>query len=215
MSTNLMSTTQTSIAQQTLNSDKPHRSYHWVVLADEHRTSRVSSAVNGQQPGESRLNKRRATGPADWKPPAGQVEQRLLRSAWSQQRDQPVRGLMWCPAAKPAPQPGRWLDRDCNAALNMQRIGEEQVAHAGVVLLARAGEDASHGQRLTISTCFSCQLYTIPSRPGTSVDGRHSCTMCIGYTPHSPLTPSESGHYCPLLATNQLTMKAVSRVGDK
>ncbi|KAJ9522307.1 hypothetical protein QJQ45_008113 [Haematococcus lacustris] len=26
--------------------------------------------------------------------------------------------------AKPAPQPGRWLDRDCNAALNMQRIGE-------------------------------------------------------------------------------------------
>ncbi|KAJ9534079.1 hypothetical protein QJQ45_002089 [Haematococcus lacustris] len=26
--------------------------------------------------------------------------------------------------AKPAPQPGRWLDRDCNAALNMQGIGE-------------------------------------------------------------------------------------------
>ncbi|GFH16703.1 hypothetical protein HaLaN_13179, partial [Haematococcus lacustris] len=26
--------------------------------------------------------------------------------------------------AKPAPQAGRWLDRDCNAALNMQRIGE-------------------------------------------------------------------------------------------
>ncbi|KAJ9508994.1 hypothetical protein QJQ45_001448 [Haematococcus lacustris] len=26
--------------------------------------------------------------------------------------------------AKPAPQPGRWLNRDCNAALNMQRIGE-------------------------------------------------------------------------------------------
>ncbi|KAJ9525608.1 hypothetical protein QJQ45_003369 [Haematococcus lacustris] len=25
--------------------------------------------------------------------------------------------------AKPGPQPGRWLDRDCNEALNMQRIG--------------------------------------------------------------------------------------------
>ncbi|GFH05564.1 hypothetical protein HaLaN_00045 [Haematococcus lacustris] len=25
--------------------------------------------------------------------------------------------------AKPAPQPGRWLERDCNAALNMQCIG--------------------------------------------------------------------------------------------
>ncbi|KAJ9507959.1 hypothetical protein QJQ45_021294, partial [Haematococcus lacustris] len=101
--------------------------------------------------------------------------------AWSQQRDQPVWGLMWClvvapcssqaatqPAApepgpstpppakrskgtkaeqaaepteptqgkgkaqgkdakaKPAPQPGRWLDRDCNAALNMQRIVESR-----------------------------------------------------------------------------------------
>ncbi|KAJ9508314.1 hypothetical protein QJQ45_011822 [Haematococcus lacustris] len=28
--------------------------------------------------------------------------------------------------AKPAPQPGRWADRDCNAALNMQRIGESK-----------------------------------------------------------------------------------------
>ncbi|KAJ9514019.1 hypothetical protein QJQ45_021094 [Haematococcus lacustris] len=157
-----------------------------VVLVDEHRTSRVSSAVNGQQPCERQLNKRRATRPAGWKPPAGQVEPRLVRPAWSQQRDQPVRGMMWCPVvpprkppqaprssqaatqpavsepgpstplpakrskrtkaepevaeptkgtgkaqgkaakAKPAPQPGRWLDRDCNAALNMQRIGDSK-----------------------------------------------------------------------------------------
>ncbi|KAJ9533824.1 hypothetical protein QJQ45_026907, partial [Haematococcus lacustris] len=150
-----------------------------VVLVDEHHTSRVSSAVNGQQPCESRLSKRRATRPADWKPPAGQVAHRLVRPAWSQQRDQPVRGMMWCPVlaprkppqaprssqvasqpaasepgpstplpakrckrtkaepaaepnkgkaakTKPAPQPGRWLDRDCNAALNMQRIGESK-----------------------------------------------------------------------------------------
>ncbi|KAJ9531801.1 hypothetical protein QJQ45_021954, partial [Haematococcus lacustris] len=27
---------------------------------------------------------------------------------------------------KPAPQPGRWVDRDCNAALNMQHIGESR-----------------------------------------------------------------------------------------
>ncbi|GFH18088.1 hypothetical protein HaLaN_14831 [Haematococcus lacustris] len=97
---------------------------------------RVSLAVNGQQPCERQLNKRRATRPADWKPPAGQVEPRLLRPAWSQQRDQPVRGLMWCPGkgkaqgkaakAKPASQPGRSVDRNCNAALNMQRIGESR-----------------------------------------------------------------------------------------
>ncbi|KAJ9528055.1 hypothetical protein QJQ45_005677 [Haematococcus lacustris] len=149
-----------------------------VVLVDEHRTSRVSSAVNGKQPCQVELNTLSATRPAGWKPPAGQVEQRLVRPAWSQQRGQPVRGLVWCPVvaprkppqaphsgqaatqpaaskpgpstpppakrskpaaeptkgkaqgkaakAKPAPQPGRWLDRDCNAALNMQRIGESR-----------------------------------------------------------------------------------------
>ncbi|KAJ9513066.1 hypothetical protein QJQ45_029449, partial [Haematococcus lacustris] len=48
-----------------------------VVLVDEHRTSWVSSAVNGKQP------------------------------SWSQQREQPVRGLMWCPVVAPRipPQP--------------------------------------------------------------------------------------------------------------
>ncbi|GFH28942.1 hypothetical protein HaLaN_27517 [Haematococcus lacustris] len=170
---------------------EPARSNHWdrwfstKQLANQ---GRVSSAVNGQQPCERQLNKRRATSPASWKPPAGQVEPRLLRPAWSQQHDQPVRGMMWCPVvaprkppqaprssqealqpaasepgpstplpakrskrtkaeqaveptqptkgtgkaqgkaakAKPAPQPGRWLDRDCNAALNMQRIGESR-----------------------------------------------------------------------------------------
>ncbi|KAJ9519012.1 hypothetical protein QJQ45_026305 [Haematococcus lacustris] len=111
-----------------------------VVLVDEHRTSRVSSAVNGKQPCEEELDKLSATRPAGWKPPAGQVEERLVRPAWSQGRGQPVRGLRSNPAAeptkgkgkgkaakaKPAPQPGRWLDRDCNAALNMQRIGESR-----------------------------------------------------------------------------------------
>ncbi|KAJ9513688.1 hypothetical protein QJQ45_015442, partial [Haematococcus lacustris] len=156
-----------------------------VVLVDEHRTTRVSSAVNGQQPCEEELDHEQPTRRADWKPPAGQVD---LRPAWSQQRDQPVRGMMWCPVvaprkppqaprssqeatqpaasepgsttplpakrskrttakqaaeptqptkgtgqaqgksvkAKPAPQPGRWLDMDCNATVNMQRIGESR-----------------------------------------------------------------------------------------
>ncbi|KAJ9517743.1 hypothetical protein QJQ45_004053 [Haematococcus lacustris] len=44
---------------------------------------------------------------ADWKPPAGQVDHRLLRPAWSHQRNQPVRGLMRCPVMPPSkpPQP--------------------------------------------------------------------------------------------------------------
>ncbi|KAJ9524772.1 hypothetical protein QJQ45_024394, partial [Haematococcus lacustris] len=78
-----------------------------VVLVDEHRTTWVSSAVNGKQPCEEELNHDQPTRHPGWKPPAGQVDLRLLRPAWSQQRDQPVRGLMGCPVVGPrkAPQP--------------------------------------------------------------------------------------------------------------
>ncbi|KAJ9509630.1 hypothetical protein QJQ45_011375 [Haematococcus lacustris] len=76
-----------------------------VVLVDEHRTSRVSSAVNGQQPCEVDLDKLSATRPAGWKPPAGQVDPRLVRPAWSQERGQPVRGMMWCPVVAPRKPP--------------------------------------------------------------------------------------------------------------
>ncbi|KAJ9514005.1 hypothetical protein QJQ45_021108 [Haematococcus lacustris] len=76
-----------------------------VVLVDEHRTSRVSSAVNGKQPCEVELNTLSATRPAGWKPPAGQVEPRLVRPACSQEHGQPVRGLMWCPVVAPRKPP--------------------------------------------------------------------------------------------------------------
>ncbi|KAJ9511454.1 hypothetical protein QJQ45_029885 [Haematococcus lacustris] len=76
-----------------------------VVLVDKHRTTRVSSAVNGKQPCEEELNKLSATRRAGWKPPAGQVDLRLLRLAWSQQRGQPVQGLMWCPVVAPRKPP--------------------------------------------------------------------------------------------------------------
>ncbi|KAJ9508254.1 hypothetical protein QJQ45_011763 [Haematococcus lacustris] len=82
-----------------------------VSFTPEHCTSRVSSAVNGQQPCEEQLDHEQPTRPADWKPPAvegtGQAKGKAAK-------------------AKPAPQPGRWVDRDCNAALNMQRIGESK-----------------------------------------------------------------------------------------
>ncbi|KAJ9508545.1 hypothetical protein QJQ45_012082 [Haematococcus lacustris] len=76
-----------------------------VVLVDEHRTSRVSSAVNGKQPCEVELNTLSATRPAGWKPLAGQLEPRLVRPVWSQERDQPVRGLVWCPVVAPRKPP--------------------------------------------------------------------------------------------------------------
>ncbi|KAJ9532791.1 hypothetical protein QJQ45_010909 [Haematococcus lacustris] len=39
---------------------------------------------------------------------------------------EPTKGKGKAVKAKPAPQQGRWLDRDCNAALNMQRNGESK-----------------------------------------------------------------------------------------
>ncbi|KAJ9511269.1 hypothetical protein QJQ45_017138, partial [Haematococcus lacustris] len=152
------------------------------------RTSRVSLAVNGQQPCEEQPceEQRTPTRPAGWEPPAGQVDHGLMSPAWRQQRDPPVQGLKWCPAvapcilpqppearqphrqkaehgpstplpvkrskrtkakqaaestqptqgrsqgmckavkAKTAPHPGRWVDRDCNAALNVQRSGKSR-----------------------------------------------------------------------------------------
>ncbi|KAJ9507246.1 hypothetical protein QJQ45_006217 [Haematococcus lacustris] len=107
--------------------------------------------MNGKQPCEEELDHEQPTSRAGWKPPAGQVDLRLLCPAWSQQRDQPPgpstpppakqlsqaaetsqptkgtgKGKGKAAIAKPAAQPGRWLDRDCNAALNMQRNGESR-----------------------------------------------------------------------------------------
>ncbi|KAJ9532716.1 hypothetical protein QJQ45_010798 [Haematococcus lacustris] len=54
---------------------------------------------------EVELNTLSATRPAGWRPPAGQVEERLVRPAWSQERGQPVRGLVWCPVVAPRKPP--------------------------------------------------------------------------------------------------------------
>ncbi|GFH30865.1 uncharacterized protein HaLaN_29794, partial [Haematococcus lacustris] len=43
-----------------------------VALVHEHRTTRVNSAVHGQQPCEEELDHEQPTRHADWKPPAGQ-----------------------------------------------------------------------------------------------------------------------------------------------
>ncbi|KAJ9517906.1 hypothetical protein QJQ45_004160 [Haematococcus lacustris] len=115
-----------------------------VVLVDEHRTTRVSSAVNGKQPCEVELNtlmpprkppqaprsSQEATPAAASEPGPStpQPAQRSKRTKAEPGAAEPTKGKGKGKAAKakPAPQPGRWLDRDCNAALNMQRIGESR-----------------------------------------------------------------------------------------
>ncbi|KAJ9513443.1 hypothetical protein QJQ45_006000 [Haematococcus lacustris] len=126
----------------------------WVLMrVSEHRTTRVSSVVNGKQPCEEELDhdqptrlvtprkppeaprsSQEATQPAasePW-PSAPSLAKRNKRTKAEQAAEltQPTKGTGKAQGkavkAKPSPQPGRWLDRDCNAALNMQRIGESK-----------------------------------------------------------------------------------------
>ncbi|KAJ9520773.1 hypothetical protein QJQ45_007632 [Haematococcus lacustris] len=75
-----------------------------LVIVDEFRTSRVSSSVHARQPCELHLPDDRPR-PADWVPPAGQVNHRLLRPAWSVRHAKCVRGLKWCHKVPPNPPP--------------------------------------------------------------------------------------------------------------
>ncbi|KAJ9531970.1 hypothetical protein QJQ45_003675 [Haematococcus lacustris] len=75
-----------------------------LVIVDEFRTSRVSSSVHARQPCELHLPDDRPR-PADWVPPAGQVNHRLLRPAWSLRHAKCVRGLKWCHEVPPNPPP--------------------------------------------------------------------------------------------------------------
>ncbi|KAJ9510922.1 hypothetical protein QJQ45_027850 [Haematococcus lacustris] len=107
-----------------------------------------------------------------------QVNQRLVGPAWSQQYANYVRGLSWChqvppdppppppaqaqplPAAPgPVPRPkappwGRWLDRDTNGCLNLQRIGEsmqrplELCSYEGLEAQPPVGEEYQQGYKL-------------------------------------------------------------------
>ncbi|KAJ9510524.1 hypothetical protein QJQ45_015990 [Haematococcus lacustris] len=154
------------------NSGKPtDRVNSKAVTVDEFRTS---SAMNSPQPCEEELDRSKPNRPEDWKPKP--VAPRKPRTAATQpaasepglstppqakrtkaeqaaEPTQPTKGKGQAQGkaatVKPAPQPGRWVDRDCNqespawgvsflsfsvswghlncnAALNMQRIGESR-----------------------------------------------------------------------------------------
>ncbi|KAJ9534180.1 hypothetical protein QJQ45_002160 [Haematococcus lacustris] len=75
-----------------------------LVIVDEFRTTRVSSSVHARQPCELHLPPEQPR-PADWVPPAGQVNHRLLRPAWSLRHAKCVRGLKWCHQVPPNPPP--------------------------------------------------------------------------------------------------------------
>ncbi|KAJ9522866.1 hypothetical protein QJQ45_023659 [Haematococcus lacustris] len=105
-----------------------------VVTVDEFRTSKVSSAMNSPQRCEKELDRTKPTRPEGWKSQPGQVQDRLLWSAWSQRFGtqygassgapsctRPLRCVLQLSSAVDI---GKWVDRDCNAALDLQRAGE-------------------------------------------------------------------------------------------
>ncbi|KAJ9507850.1 hypothetical protein QJQ45_021221 [Haematococcus lacustris] len=202
--------------------------------------------MNSPQPCEAELDRTKPTRPAGWKPqPGGKTKEQLpalgfkkLRdrapkapspaacskvASWSQWRDQPVWGLMWCPVVgprnlpqppcssqgatqpaasepgpstpppakcsrrtkaqqtagptqptkgkgkgkaaetKPAPQPGRWLDRDCNATLNIQRIGDSGWRPLELCWRSDQGALLFKGMSLATSSCETARLKPSPA----------------------------------------------------
>ncbi|KAJ9527947.1 hypothetical protein QJQ45_005605 [Haematococcus lacustris] len=72
-----------------------------------------------QQPGGHTASRLRAG--AQHSPPAKRSK-RTKAEPEAAEPTQPTKAAK----VKPAPQPGRWVDRDCNVALNMQRVGESR-----------------------------------------------------------------------------------------
>ncbi|KAJ9518339.1 hypothetical protein QJQ45_010189 [Haematococcus lacustris] len=128
-----------------------------VVTVDEFRTSRVSSILNNPQPCEEELDSSKPTRPEDWKPKPGQVQNRLLRSAWSKRFEAPVRGLMWCPwLAQATPGDlGKWVDRDCNAALNLRWAGESKWRPLELCRWPHRGRHPAQGKEYPARSCES------------------------------------------------------------
>ncbi|KAJ9522229.1 hypothetical protein QJQ45_008062 [Haematococcus lacustris] len=92
-----------------------------VVLVDEHHP------VAPRKPPQALCSSQAATqptasAPGPSTPPPAQRSKRTKAEPAAESNKGKAHGK--AAKAKPAPQPGRWLDRDCNAALNMQRIGE-------------------------------------------------------------------------------------------
>ncbi|KAJ9526212.1 hypothetical protein QJQ45_009682 [Haematococcus lacustris] len=73
---------------------------------------------------------------------------------------------------KPASQPGRWLDRDCNAALNMQRTGESRWRPLELCYWPEQGKLPAKGKEYLGRGTSGCE--TSHPRPSSSSLLRHS-----------------------------------------
>ncbi|KAJ9521382.1 hypothetical protein QJQ45_001233 [Haematococcus lacustris] len=83
--------------------------------------------MNSPQPIEEELDRSEPTRPECWKPQPGQVQDPLLRSAWSQHCEAPVRNPMWCLYQATPGINGKWVNRDCNVAHWGQQVAPTEL----------------------------------------------------------------------------------------
>ncbi|KAJ9508330.1 hypothetical protein QJQ45_011835 [Haematococcus lacustris] len=115
-----IATVHASAGPRTPPCDRPARGLMWCpVVAPRKPPQAQCSSQEASQPAASE------PGPST-PPPAKRIKHTEAEQAAEPSQPTRGKGKAQGKAAKatPASQPGRWLDRDCNAALNMQRIGE-------------------------------------------------------------------------------------------
>ncbi|KAJ9517283.1 hypothetical protein QJQ45_009198 [Haematococcus lacustris] len=78
-------------------------------------------------PPQAPCSSQAATQPTASEPgPSTPLPAKRTKTEQAAEPTQPTKAKGKASKAKPAPQPGKWVDRDCNAALNMQHIGESR-----------------------------------------------------------------------------------------
>ncbi|KAJ9505592.1 hypothetical protein QJQ45_012153 [Haematococcus lacustris] len=83
--------------------------------------------VAPRKPPHAPRSSQAATQPAASEPwPSSPLPAKRSKRIKAEPAAEPTKAQGKAAKAKPAPQPGRWLDRDCNAELNMQRFGESR-----------------------------------------------------------------------------------------
>ncbi|KAJ9508494.1 hypothetical protein QJQ45_012020 [Haematococcus lacustris] len=89
-----------------------------------------SPVVAPRKPLQAPCSSQAATQPAASEPgpstPPPAKRSKHTKAEQAAEPSQPTKGKGKAAKAKPAPQPGRWVDRDCNAALDIQSIGKSR-----------------------------------------------------------------------------------------
>ncbi|KAJ9505649.1 hypothetical protein QJQ45_008447 [Haematococcus lacustris] len=142
-----------------------------VTLATWDAVWGITCIPSGQSKGwpcEAELDRSKPTRPEGWEFQPGQVQHRLLRSAWRKWFEAPVRGLMWYPKLDQATPGGlgKWVDRDCNAALNLQRAGESKWRPLELCMWEHQEAAPAKGKEYPAWASKSCE--TEPPRPKPS-----------------------------------------------